>query len=84
MINLLVFSAIFRNNVNNSGHNSNHWKKLSERMQSVCISGSFTSISPAENDPGTNPEDGFRVTETGGNGDTNGENEPVYEEVKNK
>jgi len=39
---------------------------------------------PAENDPGTNPEDGFRVTETGGNGDTNGENEPVYEEVKNK
>ena len=34
LINLLVFSAIFRNNVNNSGHNSNHWKKLSERMQS--------------------------------------------------
>jgi len=39
---------------------------------------------PAEDDPNTNPEDGFRRSELGGGGDTNGDDEPTYEEVKDK
>ena len=36
---------------------------------------------PAEDDPNTNPEDGFRRKETGGGVDDAGD-EPTYEEVK--
>ena len=37
---------------------------------------------PAEDDPNTNPEDGFRRKETGGGVDGDDGDEPTYEEVK--
>ena len=46
-----------------------------------CKINSLLLPSPAEDDPNTNPEDGFRRSEIGGGGDTNGDEEPTYEEV---